>query len=57
VAGRVRLAQGVEHVFVGLVTRTDGKAAVVLLDEPARIDLAVIFREQRFLRSQYPNWR
>lgn len=57
VAGRVRLAQGVEHVFVGLVTRTDGKAAVVLLDETARIDLAVIFREQRFLRSQYPNWR
>ncbi len=57
VAGRVRLAQGFEHAFDGLVRRSDERSAVVLLDEPSRIDLAVIFQEQRYLRSKFPNWR
>lgn len=57
IAGVVRLAQGLEHGFEGLVLRTDEKSAVLLLDEPFRIDLSVIFQEQRYLRSKFPNWR
>ena len=57
VAGRLRLAQGVDHAFEGRVLRTDERSAVILLDEVFRIDLSVIFREQRHLRSKFPNWR
>jgi len=57
VAGIVRLAQGFEHAFEGLMLRTDEKTAVLLLDEPFRIALSVIVQEQRYLRSKYPNWR
>lgn len=57
VAGAVRLAQGFEHAFEGLMQRTDERSAVLLLDEPFRIDLSVIFQEQRYLRSKFPNWR
>jgi PilZ domain len=57
VAGRLRLAQGADHGFEGAVLRTDSRSAVVLLDEPFRIDLSVIFREQRYLRAKFPNWR
>jgi len=57
IQGRVRLAQGVDHGFVGSALRTDARSAVIVLDEPFRIDLSVIFREQRHLRSQFPNWR
>ncbi len=47
VAGRICLAQQVEHAFEGCV----------LLDERFRIDLSVIFQEQRYLRSRFPDWR
>jgi hypothetical protein len=57
IAGHVRLAQGADHVFEGQVLRIDEHSAVVLLDEPFRIDLSLIFREQRHLRSKFPNWR
>jgi hypothetical protein len=57
VAGRLRLAQGVDHAFEGSVLRTDERSAVILLDEVFRIDLSVIFREQRYLRSKFRNWR
>jgi hypothetical protein len=46
IAGSVRLA-----------LRVDGLAAVVLIDDPFRIDTSVIFQEQRYLRSRFPNWR
>jgi hypothetical protein len=57
VAGQVLLAQRVVHAFGGAVLRVESNAAVVLLDEASRIDLSVIFQEQRFLRSRFPNWR
>jgi PilZ domain len=57
IAGRVRLAQGADHAFEGSVLRIDERSAVILLDEVSRIDLSVIFREQRYLRSKFPNWR
>ena len=56
-AGRVRLSQGAVHAFEGSVLRSDERSAVILLDEVSRIDLSVIFREQRYLRSKFPNWR
>jgi hypothetical protein len=57
VAGQVRLAHGADHAFEGSVLRSDERTAVILLDEVFRIDLSVIFREQRYLRSKFPNWR
>lgn len=57
VVGRLRLAHGVEHAFEGQVLRTDERSAVILLEEPFWIDLSLIFREQRHLRSKFPNWR
>jgi hypothetical protein len=39
------------------VVRTDERSAGILLDEPLRIDVLLIFREQRHLRSKFPNWR
>lgn len=57
VVGQVRLAHGADHAFEGRVLRVDERAAVILLGEGSRIDLSVIFREQRFLRSKFPNWR
>ncbi|MCC6170999.1 MAG: PilZ domain-containing protein [Gammaproteobacteria bacterium] len=57
VAGRICLAQQVEHAFEGCVLRLESNAAVVLLDERFRIDLSVIFQEQRYLRSRFPDWR
>ena len=57
VAGRIKLAQRVEHAFEGEVLRVDEKSAVIALDEPHRVDLSVIFQEQRYLRSKFPNWR
>lgn len=57
VAGALRLVQRVDHAFEGVVLRADGQSAVVLLDDPFRIDIAVIFQEQRVLRSRFPNWR
>ena len=52
-----RRAHGADHAFEGRVLRSDDRAAVIVLDEVFRIDLSVIFREQRFLRSKFPNWR
>jgi hypothetical protein len=57
VAGSLRLAQRVDHGFEGVVLRADAQSAVVRLDDPFRIDLSIIFQEQRFLRSRFPNWR
>lgn len=57
VSGYLRLAHGVDHRFEGKVLRVDERAAVILLGEPFRIDLSAIFREQRYLRSKFPNWR
>jgi hypothetical protein len=57
VVGRLRLAHGADHAFEGCVLRIDDRAAVIVLDEIFRIDLSVIIREQRFLRSKFPNWR
>jgi hypothetical protein len=57
VVGQLRLAHGADHAFEGRVLRGDDRAAVIVLDEVFRIDLSVIFREQRFLRSKFPNWR
>jgi hypothetical protein len=57
VVGRLPLAHGVEHAFEGQVVRTDERSAGILLDEPLRIDVLLIFREQRHLRSKFPNWR
>lgn len=57
VVGQVRLAHGADHAFEGRVLRSDERAAVIALDEVFRIDLLVIFREQRYLRSKFPNWR
>lgn len=57
VVGQVGLAHGADHAFEGLVWRSDERSAVILLDEVFRIDLSVIFREQRYLRSKFPNWR
>lgn len=57
VVGTVLLAQRIEHAFEGVVSRVDGQAAVVLLDDRFRVDTSVIFQEQRFLRARFPNWR
>jgi hypothetical protein len=57
VLGHVRLAHGADHAFEGRVLRSDERAGVIVLDEGCRIDLSVIFREQRYLRSKFPNWR
>lgn len=57
VAGKVVLAHRVTHAFAGRVLRSDEQSVVVVMDEGFRIDLAVIFREQRHLRSKFPDWR
>ena len=57
VRGHFVLAQGKDHRFDGVVLRADERFAVIRLAEPSRIDLSVMFREQRHLRSRFPNWR
>ncbi|MCU0758615.1 MAG: hypothetical protein MUF07_05375 [Steroidobacteraceae bacterium] len=57
VAGMLRLAQRLDHPFEGVVQRAGARSAVVRLDAAFRIDLPVIFQEQRCLRSRFPDWR
>jgi len=57
VAGWVVLAHRARHEFAGEVLRVDEQSAVVMLDQDRRIALALIFQEQRHLRSKFPDWR
>lgn len=57
VAGKVVLAHRATHAFEGRVLRSDEQSVVVVVDDGCRIDLALIFREQRHLRSKFPDWR
>lgn len=57
VAGVLRLAQRRDHRIEGSVLRVDDQSAVVQFDAPFRIDLSLIFQEQRYLRSRFPDWR
>lgn len=55
--GSVQLAQRAEQRFAGTVLRVDDQVAVLRFDPGFRIALPLIFQEQRFLRSRFPDWR
>ena len=52
VSGRLRLRDGQEVPVQGRVVRVQGREVCLQLDRPG-LPLAIIFSEQRFLRTRY----
>jgi hypothetical protein len=57
VMGQLALAQGEARPFSGRLLRLDSDSWVIELDGESRIPLPVIYQEQRYLRSRFPDWR
>jgi hypothetical protein len=57
VSGELALAQGEVRTFSGRLLRLDPDSWVIELDAESRIPLPLIYQEQRYLRSRFPDWR
>lgn len=57
VAGELQLAHGEALPVGGAVVRVEKNIAAIALDDDSRIPLWLFYDEQRYLRSQFPDWR
>lgn len=56
ISGELHLAHGEVLPVGGAVVRTEPHVAVLALDDSSRIPLWLFYDEQRFLKSQFPDW-
>ena len=56
IAGELHLAHGEAVPVAGALVRTEQNIAVIALDDGSRIPLWLFYDEQRYLRSQFPDW-
>lgn len=56
IGGELHLAHGETLAVGGAVVRTEPHVAVLALDDFSCIPLRLFYDEQRYLRSQFPDW-